>query len=222
MRRCYFSRRRKNRCECKRRSKASQEGPAPLGAGDMAHRQPAADAPNARPQEPRRGRCRAGSKLRHSLKSLTPALLTSQPANVKRKPPENMFSCKIYKELCCGANSWKWRASSHSPRSDFSQHFGTSGSAPGGSPEARARIKHSLLPGQPGPGSFLEKGDQAREQGWTSCVCCFQEKGHRGRRAPCLAQVPGTRATRPGAEFLHRPGPDQIRSSNEQRGAHGK
>ena len=32
-------------------------------------------------------------------------------------------------------------------RSDFLQHFGTSGSAPGGHPEAREVMKHGLLPG---------------------------------------------------------------------------
>lgn len=144
--RCYFSRRKKDGREFTRRRpplhpphvrhslrgrEGVQQRPPPLPA--RARRTEPVIRPRHRfqtrgPGSGSRGRRRAASKLRHPLKSLTPALLPSQPANLKRKPPENMFSCKIYKELRRGAHGWEWRASSRSPRPGFLQRFGTSGS----------------------------------------------------------------------------------------------
>lgn len=249
--RCYFSRRKKDGREFTRRRpplhpphvrhslrgrEGVQQRPPPLPA--RARRTEPVIRTQHRfqtrgPGSGSRGRRRAASKLRHPLKSLTPALLPSQPANLKRKPPENMFSCKIYKELRRGAHGWEWRASSRSPRSGFLQRFGTSGSLLAGAqqPErewdtvrsqgGRGRapagegVEHSPLPGRPGPGSCLEEGR-------TSCVRCCRDEGRRGVPAPCPSQASGARATRPGVALLHRPGPGQIRSTNEQRGAHGK
>ena len=113
------------------------------------HYQPATAAPNLRPQKLEPGLSAEwdpSSDIPWKVWLRLSWLLNA--ASLKWKPLENMFSYKMYKEICCGAHSWKHCASSHSPWSDFLQHFGTSGSAPGGQPEAGEVIKHCPLPGQ--------------------------------------------------------------------------
>lgn len=87
--------------------------------------------------------------------------------------------------------------SSRSPRSDFLQHFGTSGSAPGGQPEAREVIKPGLLPGQlwarllPG-----EELTHAKRKAETHASPALRRRdttmSPEGRWAPCLSRVSGT------------------------------
>lgn len=121
----------------------------PSGTLTIIHYQPATELPNLRPQKVETGlRSQEDPSPDIPWKVWLQLCWLLKAANLKWKPLENMFSYKIYKGLCCRANSWKWRASSHSPWSDFLQHFGTSGSAPGRHPEAREVIKHGLLPGQ--------------------------------------------------------------------------
>lgn len=127
-----------------------------------------------------------------------------------------MFSYKIYKELCCRANSWKCHARSSTPRSDFLQHFGTSDSAPGGQPEAREVIKYGLLPGQlwarllPG-----EEMTHARREAGPHAPAAFSRrhptKSPEGCWAPSLSWVSGPRMPRPALHtgVLHCPGSDQ-------------
>lgn len=81
------------------------------------------------------------------------------------------------------------RASSRSPGSDLLQHFGTSGSAPGGQPEAREVIKHGLLPGQLWA-RLLPRG-RMTNAGRKADPCAFAALGRRYTRGSKAGQVSG-------------------------------
>ena len=90
--------------------------PLPSGTLNTAHYQPRTAIPNPRPQK-----LESRLSAEHDPSSGIPWKVWLRlswllnAASLKWKPPENMFSYKIYKELCFRANSWKGRASSLSP-----------------------------------------------------------------------------------------------------------
>lgn len=102
---------------------------------------------------------RTGSKLRCSLKSLTPALPASRGRQLGMETSRERVFLQNLQRALLRANSWKCRESRHSWRSDFLQHFGTSGSAPWQAMRSRRGNKTWYAPRTAlGQGSFPEKG----------------------------------------------------------------